>query len=91
MVRTTKIEVLITNITDKGERKMEKRDIGICPKCGYDESVMEDYEMDVDCLWTEWTCLECGESWNEYYTLIYDGYHYNGVTYDADGKECTDI
>ena len=68
-----------------------KREMGTCPKCGSDYNEMTDYEMDVDCLWTKWFCKDCEESWNEYYTLIYDGYHHDGKVYDADGKECTDI
>jgi hypothetical protein len=69
------------------------RKIGMCdcPKCGNDNTCMDDYEMDIDCLWTTWYCPDCGESWAEYYTLTYDGYRYDGKVYDADGKECTDI
>ena len=69
----------------------KKREMGICPKCNNDDTRIEDYEMDIDCLWTKWYCPDCEESWNEYYTMIYDGYHLNGVVYDADGEECTDI
>lgn len=70
-----------------------KKEMGICPKCGGGDgdTRMEELEMDIDCLWTKWYCPDCEESWNEYYTLIYDGYHRDGVVYDADGKECTDI
>jgi hypothetical protein len=69
----------------------KKREMCVCPKCGGDDTRMEDYEMDIDCLWTKWYCPDCEASWNEYYTLIYDGYHQDGVVYDAEGKECTDI
>lgn len=72
-------------------RDDKKREMGICPKCGGDNTSMEDYEMDVDCLWTKFYCNDCEESWNEYYTLVYDGYHQDGVVYDAEGEECTDI
>ena len=68
-----------------------KNEMGICPKCGADHTNMLDYEMDIDCLWTKWGCRVCGESWSEYATLTYDGYTHNGIVYDADGKECTDI
>ena len=70
---------------------MRKNEMGICPKCGADHTRMTDYEMDLDCLWTKWECHACGESWSEYATLVYDGYCHEGKTYDADGKECTDI
>ena len=69
----------------------KKREMGTCPKCGSDYNEMTDYEMDIDCLWTKWSCKDCGESWSEYATLTYDGYTHDGKTYDADGKECTDI
>ena len=68
-----------------------KTEMGICPACDNDDCEMVDMEMDVDCLWTRWRCKECGEEWSEYATLTYDGYSFNGTTYDADGKECTDI
>ena len=71
--------------------KIDKNEMGICPKCGSDNTEMEDMEMDVDCVWVKWYCPDCGETWSEYYTLTYDGYTYNNVTYDAEGKECTDI
>ena len=69
----------------------KKREMGVCPKCGGDDTRIEDYEMDIDCLWTRWYCPDCEESWTEYYTLTYDGCCYDGKVYDADGKECTDI
>ena len=68
-----------------------KTEMGVCPKCGGDDTRIKDYEMDIDCLWTNWYCPDCEESWSEYATLTYDGYNYDGTTYDADGKECTDI
>lgn len=79
------------NMKNRKEKKMRKNEMGICPKCGADHTGMTDYEMDLDCLWTKWECHTCGESWSEYATLIYDGYVYDNKTYDADGKECTDI
>ena len=89
------VTVVNGNITIKmekrEEKKMRKNEMGVCPKCGADHTGMTDYEMDLDCLWTKWECYICGESWSEYATLIYDGYTYEGKTYDADGKECTDI
>jgi predicted RNA-binding Zn-ribbon protein involved in translation (DUF1610 family) len=71
--------------------KFEKKEAYVCPHCGGEEARMEDYEMDVDCLWTKWYCPECGRDWSEFFTLTYDGYTYDGKVYDADGKECTDI
>ena len=70
---------------------MRKKEMSICPKCGSDHSEMTDYEMDIDCLWTNWSCNDCEEAWTEYYTLIYDGYATDDKVYDAEGKECTDI
>ena len=71
---------------------LEKKNEGyVCPVCGEWDVSTEDYEMDCDCLWVKLYCPHCGESWIEYYTLTYDGYHHNGKVYDADGKECTDI
>ena len=35
---------------------MRKNEMCVCPKCGNDTTRMEDYEMDVDCLWTKWYC-----------------------------------
>ena len=69
----------------------KKREMCVCPKCSSDDTEMDDYEMDIDCLWTKWYCKDCQESWNEYYTLTYDGYVKDGKVYDADGKECADI
>lgn len=70
---------------------MRKREMCVCPKCDSDHTEMTDFEMDIDCLWTKWGCLDCEETWTEYYTLTYDGYAHNGKVYDAEGKECTDI
>jgi transposase-like protein len=66
----------------------KKREMGTCPKCGSDYNEMTDFEMDIGCLWTKWSCKDCEETWNEYYTLIYDGYTHGGKVYDADGEEC---
>ena len=70
---------------------MRKNEGYVCPKCGEWDVRTEDYEMDVDCLWVKLHCPHCEEDWSEYYTLTYDGYCHEGKTYDADGKECTDI
>lgn len=70
---------------------IRKREMCACPKCGGDSTRIEDYEMDFDCLWTEWFCPDCEARWYEYYTLIYDGYYHDGKVYDAEGKECADI
>ena len=66
---------------------MIKKEADICPVCGsyriYSEfRWIEDTTVSVRC-----TCKECNESWNEYFCLLYDGYAYNGVAYDADGEE----
>lgn len=71
--------------------RFNKREMGTCPKCGNDYCEMTDYEMDIDCLWTKWWCKGCEKSWNEYYTLIYNGYVTDDKVYDAEGKECTDV
>ena len=68
-----------------------KNDGYVCPKCGEWDGVIEDYEIDIDCLWISFHCPHCEETWSEYYTLTYDGYTHNGVVYDADGEECTDL
>ena len=68
-----------------------KNDACMCPICGEYTARIEDYEMDIDCLWQKLYCPDCEESWSEYYTLTYDGYCHDGKVYDADGKECTDI
>lgn len=70
---------------------IKKNEMYVCPKCGEWESVIEDYEMDIDCLWVKLSCNKCEEEWSEYYTLLYDGCVYKGKTYDPDGKENTDI
>ena len=68
-----------------------KNDACMCPVCGEYTARIEDYEIDIDCLWQKLYCPDCEESWSEYYSLTYDGYAHDGVVYDADGKECTDI
>ena len=70
---------------------VKKNEGYVCPHCGEWDVLTEDYEMDIDCLWVKLSCLHCGERWSEYYTLTYDGYNYNGKSYDTEGKECTDI
>ena len=67
--------------------KSKKNEMGICPKCGNDYARMEDYEMDVDCLWTKWYCPDCDETWTEYALLKYDGCVVDGITYNKDGEE----
>lgn len=66
---------------------IEKNEMGICPECGSDDTRLQDYEIDIDCLWTKHRCKECGEIWSEYAKLTYDGCHWNGQTYDKEGKE----
>ena len=68
-----------------------KNDACMCPVCGEYTARIEDYEIDIDCLWQKLYCPDCEESWSEYYTLTYDGYTHDGIVYDADGKECADI
>ena len=70
---------------------MRKNDACMCPVCGEYTARIEDYEIDIDCLWQKLYCPDCEESWSEYYTLTYDGYCHDGKVYDADGKECADI
>ena len=62
-----------------------------CPECGEWDVRTENYEMDIDCLWIDLSCPHCNARWGEYYTLVYDGYGYQGKTYDPNGKENTDI
>lgn len=66
---------------------MLKNEAYICPFCGSNNTRIEDYEMDIDCLWVQHRCKDCQTLWDEYYTLTYDGYVYDGKSYDADGKE----
>ena len=66
---------------------MLKNEAFVCPLCGSDNTYIEDYDMDVDCLWVLHRCVKCQATWGEYYTLTYDGYRYDGKSYDADGKE----
>ena len=70
---------------------MRKNEGYVCPKCGEWDVRTEDYAMDIDCRWVRLYCPHCEEGWSEYYSLTYDGYCHEGKTYDADGKECTDI
>lgn len=65
---------------------MKKNEMCVCPKCGRDGR-MEDYEIDVDCLWLKYYCVPCAETWSEYAVLTYDGYSHDGKTYDVNGKE----
>lgn len=59
-----------------------------CPNCGEDHSaVVDDYEVDCDCLCVLMHCRECGEVWREYFLLKYDGYTRDGHVYNADGEE----
>lgn len=58
-----------------------------CPVCGKVEGRIDKYEMDIDCLWVRLYCAECGETWSEYHKLQYDGYAYNGHSYDTNGDE----
>lgn len=65
---------------------MEKKSMGICPKCGQDYAGMTDYKMYSDSLVTEWECFLCNETWTEYACLTYDGYVHNDKEYNKDGE-----
>jgi hypothetical protein len=73
----------------KGEESMniKKRECYVCPKCGSDITSIEDYEMDIDCLYLKMACQDCDATWSEYTILTYDGCVVDGQQYDKDGKE----
>lgn len=66
---------------------MIKKEADICPVCGsYDTESdfdwIEDSTVAMDCR-----CRACGETWREYFALIYDGYRLGDNCYDEHGEE----
>lgn len=66
---------------------MTKTQMFECPKCGSFRVNTEDYELDVEDVFLEQSCLDCGASWRERGTMTLATYSYNGVAYSADTKE----
>lgn len=65
----------------------------ICPKCANNDYLVLDYAFDaeyendeiVEIVAKTCKCTECGEEFDEYYRLTYDGYYHNGQVYDKNG------
>lgn len=66
---------------------MAKTEMFECPHCGSFNCTIDDYEIDVDDVFLEQTCLDCGASWREYGTITFAGFYYDGKNYDQDGRE----
>lgn len=70
-------EPKIDSVIEKPKRKPY-----VCPRCGhYGQVIMDDMVTDdVECA--EMFCSYCGSTWNEFFTLIWNGYDYNGNSYN---------
>ena len=58
----------------------------VCPKCGESNCIEMDSEIGVDGGCIKYQCEDCGATWNEYFTVRYDGYEFEEKVYDKDGK-----
>lgn len=58
-----------------------------CPQCGNQDSI-ECYQTirDDDVLQEFYKCNNCQSQWLEYFGLEWDGYTYNKMDYDENGK-----
>jgi hypothetical protein len=68
-------------------RTNKKREMYACPRCTSEDSRIEDYEFDIDCLTIRMWCPSCDAEWREYALLSYDGYAMDGKVYDKEGEE----
>ena len=57
----------------------------ICPKCKSDDTVVDDFDFDYNCMVRKMYCEACGHSWREYFAIAYDGYSDDEGEYDANG------
>ena len=63
-----------------------KHQYGHCPCCGSDENVeCTDIVTYDEMIKEKWYCIDCNESWTEFFQRIYDGAVHDDNEYDKDG------
>lgn len=65
--------------------KHKKTQECICPKCGSDHTVVDDWDMDIGCMTYKMCCEDCDYSWREYFAVAYDGFSDETGEYDSNG------
>lgn len=72
------------------EHEIKKNQPIVCPCCGYEESYVDEYEMDFEVSGTLFSvrriCCACAHSFTDYYLAKYDGYADTTGFYNKDGE-----
>ena len=65
--------------------KHRKTEECVCPRCLKDNTVVDNYDFDWNCMIRKMFCEDCGYMWKEYFTMAYDGFTDETGEYDANG------
>lgn len=67
--------------------KHKKNEECVCPRCLKDNTIVDDWDFDVNCMVRKMYCEDCGYSWREYFIVTYDGFTDDTGEYDSNGVQ----